>query len=469
MKSTEYDGTFMRSMLYEMLTNKDLLNRVDKIDYSLFEQSYVRLLVERILRYHHKYKEAPGMDMLTEVSLDPSMNGDGEVISRLVESFRDEEPVPVHNNSAFMADKINEYLDRVRLEKAINSVKATLGRGDVVAAVNEMRGIKTSSPSDSLAGYTIDKSSIKRAFAENELQPVIEFGGDMGIFFNRKLIRSSLIAVQASEKKGKTWLCIDFAYKAFKSRRKVAIFQTGDLGETELTRRILMKMCVAPLWPEDCGDIEYPVAIELVKGDEGKKESRVTTMNKRCNSPITEGLSNLAEEKFCRDFHLENGMGSMLRMYVCPSNSINVRGIEAVLDYWMAEYNFWPDVIIVDYADILAPEDLRGDPKERWNDTWLALNRLRQSRKACVIVPTQANAESYDAVTMGAKHFSRDKRKYAHATAVLGLNQTPSEKEQGIMRLNWLFNRGGANDPRQCLHVAQCMKLGRMFCEGILD
>lgn len=291
----------------------------------------------------------------------------------------------------------------------------------------------------------------------------------MGKFFNRKLIRSSLIAVQGSEKKGKTWVVLDFAYKAFKSRRKVAIFQTGDLGETEMTRRILMKMCVAPLWPEDCGDIQYPVAIELVTGEGGKKESKVVTINKRCTSSITEERSIAAMETFCKNFQLKNGMGAMLRMHVCPSNSINVRGMEAVLDNWMAEYNFWPDVIIVDYADILAPEDPKGDPKERWNDTWLALNRLRQSRKACVIVPTQANAESYDAVTMGAKHFSRDKRKYAHATAVLGLNQTPSEKEQGIMRFNWLFNRGGENNPRQCLHVAQCPTLGRMFIEGILD
>ena len=81
-----------------------------------------------------------------------------------------------------------------------------------------------------------------------------------------------------------------------------------------------------------------------------------------------------------------------------------------------------------------------------------------------VIAPTQADAASYGLDTLEASNFSEDKRKLAHVTGMLGLNQNASEKDGGIMRLNWIVLREGEFNTSRCLHVGQCLSLGRAFC-----
>ena len=149
---------------------------------------------------------------------------------------------------------------------------------------------------------------------------------------------------------------------------------------------------------------------------------------------------------------------------VHPTASVRVSDIDAILSRWEIERNFVPDVIIVDYADILAPENSRLQLRDQMNETWASLRRLSQERRCLVLVPTQASAKSYQKSLQTMTEFSEDKRKMAHVTGMLGLNQTEQEKPLGIMRLNWIVLRESPYSVRQCLFVAQCLALGRAMC-----
>jgi len=151
---------------------------------------------------------------------------------------------------------------------------------------------------------------------------------------------------------------------------------------------------------------------------------------------------------------------------VHANSTINVAGISDILKRWESELDFVPDVIIIDYADILAPEDSRKEARHQVNDTWKALRRLSQERHCLVLTPTQANAQSYDVKTLRMKHFSEDKRKLAHVTALLGLNQTDPERKLGVMRLNWILVREKAFSVDHCLWTTQCLSLGRALVQA---
>jgi hypothetical protein len=86
-----------------------------------------------------------------------------------------------------------------------------------------------------------------------------------------------------------------------------------------------------------------------------------------------------------------------------------------------------------------------------------------------VVAPTQADAASYEQHTQKMKNFSEDKRKLAHVTGLIGLNQTDTEKGGGIMRLNWIVLREAPFEARRCLYVAQCLPLGKVLCCSRLD
>jgi replicative DNA helicase len=146
-----------------------------------------------------------------------------------------------------------------------------------------------------------------------------------------------------------------------------------------------------------------------------------------------------------------------------------VKDIDKVLQGWVVEKGFVPDIVVIDYADILAPERKNLMGRDAVNESWAAMRRLAQERRLLVISPTQADADSYDRWIMGMRNFSEDKRKLSHVTGMLGLNQTEVEKKLMVSRLNWLVLREESHNPRRCLYVGQCPPLGRMMTCSVLQ
>ncbi len=302
-------------------------------------------------------------------------------------------------------------------------------------------------------------------FAEGT-DPLIKFSGDAGRFFNSALTRESLIAIQGPEKRGKTFWCMEFMMRALRQRRKVAFFQVGDLSQRQVLMRFGARVSGMPLWPNQCGDIRYPKSIKImanVKGQNVVKHTSIKYKTKTCDQHITQEICEQSVKRFLRHCGLSK-KHTHLMISDHPSGTATVRDIEGILDQWEVEKSFIPDIIIIDYADILAPESRKHEGRDRTNETWMALRRLSQERRVLVISPTQADASSYDRHIQSMKNFSEDKRKLAHVTGLFGLNQDDREKEQSIMRLNWIVLRESAYNIRQCLYVGQCLPLGRMVC-----
>jgi hypothetical protein len=305
-----------------------------------------------------------------------------------------------------------------------------------------------------------DRKAWLRAFAE-PAEPLITFPGAGGRFFNHALTRDSLVGIQAPEKRGKTFWCVEFAVRALRNRKKVALFQVGDLSESQLLLRLGVRLAQAPLYEDLCGQVDIPRKIE--RDEQAELGVEVSYEAKKVRKPLSFSMVDRAR----RDFMRANGLShkkSYLKTSTHPNSSINVRGIETILDQWAYEEGFIPDVVIIDYADILAPEEQKKEGRDMVNDTWKALRRMTQQRHVLGVVPTQANAQAYEAQTQGMKHFSNDKRKLAHVTGMFALNQTEEEKEAQVMRLNWIVLRESPFSTKRCLYVGQCLPLARAFC-----
>ena len=105
-------------------------------------------------------------------------------------------------------------------------------------------------------------------------------------------------------------------------------------------------------------------------------------------------------------------------------------------------------------------EQILGLIRDAINNTWKAMRALSQRRHCCVVTATQADADSYDSWLLSMSNFSEDKRKYAHVTAMAGINQTQPEKERGIYRLNWLVGREFEFTESQVVWTAACLTVG---------
>jgi replicative DNA helicase len=135
-----------------------------------------------------------------------------------------------------------------------------------------------------------------------------------------------------------------------------------------------------------------------------------------------------------------------------------MRDIKNQADQWCQE-GWVPDVVVIDYADILAPMHSTDEGREQINKTWKAMRALSQSGHALVATATQSSAKGYSANILTRKEFSDDKRKMAHVTAMIGINISEEEKENGLMRLNYIVLRDDEFVSTKCIHVASAIDL----------
>ena len=109
-------------------------------------------------------------------------------------------------------------------------------------------------------------------------------------------------------------------------------------------------------------------------------------------------------------------------------------------------------MVVIDYADLLGVEEhtKRQDVRHQMNASWMTMRRIALTYHCLVVTATQTAATAYNSWIIRKKDFSEDKRKNAHVTGMIGINQSeksddgqPSEKELGVYRLNWVVLRGG--------------------------
>lgn len=154
------------------------------------------------------------------------------------------------------------------------------------------------------------------------------------------------------------------------------------------------------------------------------------------------------------------------RLATYPSGTLTCNEMRSCLDEWEAQDDFVPDVIVVDYSDIMAA--VEREFRHRQNEVWMGLRAISQERHALVATATQTDADSYKSALLKLSNFSEDKRKFGHVTAMWGLNQDPRgrEKDLGIMRLNTLLVREGAFNSTDVVTVLQDLAGGRPFTES---
>lgn len=304
----------------------------------------------------------------------------------------------------------------------------------------------------------IDKDAFMKPFMSKQ-EPLFVYPGDVGRFFGNSLEREGFLSFVAPEKTGKTWMLIDLAVRAMLQRKKVAFFEVGDMSEEQVIRRFQIRATQYPQrapnnkWPFK---LKYPLKIvpPASRGELADVEYKIKEFEKeRSGGWFWEKTQEVINAK-------GKSNKSYFRLAVRPNFSINVDGIKSTIRMWQIRDDFVPDVVVVDYADILAPPPGRLEVRDQINVTWKQLRNLSAVQHCLVVTATQANAKSYERDTIDRRHFSEDKRKMAHCTGMIGLNVTGEEKELGIIRLNWIVRREEDFSSQRCIYCAGNLRIG---------
>lgn len=507
------EGYIERRIVTGFIVSADYISLILSIwDAALLASPEAAMLTTWCLEYYEKYRKAPQreIDAIFTAKMPELTDTQIAALEEIINSMGEEYD---HDsfNADYLADQTKTYLKERNIQRYKDRLDIALERNNYLEAETLLAGFKpiVDVSTTALAPFTISPSELNRIFNKTAA-PIMKMPGVLGEMMNDHLIRSGFIAFLGSAKVGKTSMLLECAFKALKSRCNVAFFQAGDMTYEQQVKRFAVylanksnkaKYCRKMLVPlEDCwlhqNDIcdnrnraNYDdIPFESMKRKDYEKQSHeafMTAFNAHPNhrvcrncrqwryngavwfkeKPATTPLTYKEAYRVIRKMQKRYGK-KRLQISTHPNETLSIGKMNALLDIWEKTINFSPDVICLDYADLLIPDPdyARLDFRHQQNKTWQRLRKLSQDRHCLLITATQADAKSYDKTKLlGMTNFSEDRRKIDHVTAMYGLNQTDVQKALGIMQINEIAIREGDFDPKKPVTVLQRLQMGKPY------
>lgn len=454
MKVTEYkSGGRAAQVLAGMATDRAVCGAVAaRWDGRMFGSRWENLVAGWCVAHYEKYRKAPGRAVESYFDAWAAKKSRDKDAVDLVEAFLQSlsdrfagaKQAPA---SEYLLDLAARHFDEVRVRNLREELEGDLGDGDLEAAKDRIRKFSGVGVGQK-AGMDLyqDEEPILAAF-EDDGDNVFKWGQPaLDNFFAGALEREAFIAFQAVEKRGKSFWLQEVAWAASQGGADVAFFETGDQSQRQILRRIAARAAGRPFRPDK--RVQVPVSMQPGEPPRVEYETR----------SFPDKMTGDEARRAVRRAGKRSGVGR-LKLSVHPNTSISVEGISGVLSDWERTEAFVPSVVVVDYADVMAPMSKKDDDRAEINDTWKALRRLSQEAHCLLVVATQAKAEAAEAITLTRKHFANDKRKYGHVTGMVGINQTEGEKAAGVFRLNWILGRDLDFPESTCVYTAGCLPL----------
>ena len=503
-------GVIERQIVKDLIVSKKAIeNFIANGEAKLLVSTTAQTLAKWCIEYYKKYKQAP-KEKIEIIFAEKLQGSDSETIadvSEILNSLSDEYEKDSEFTQADI-DRVVTYCRQRKLEEMSDQIKNLLDNKrfeDAEKLVMEFRAMAVDDDDLQFLDVLNSENYVtpekwNECYATNS-ENVIHYPKALGEFWNDQLVRGGFVALLAPEKRGKSFLMLDMAMRGVATGSTVVFFQAGDMTESQQMMRIFSYLTHSSVRKKNCGEILVPCvdcwlnqtgqcvspecaskihlnftcgSPKLVKYEDLEDAFYQYPSYTPCNDclsainvpylkklpsipPLTEKIASKAladwQKKAKGDFYL----------VTYSNDSLTVSTINERLDKLKEDEDVTPDVVIIDYADILAtePNSKNMDFRNQQNQIWKKLRALSQDRKCLVVTATQAAKSSYGKETLELTDFSEDKRKFAHVTAMYSMNQTTEEKKIGILRLSELVVRDDNFNADKQVKIMQCLSRGR--------
>lgn len=454
-----------KAVLVAAITNTNILRRIASLkgkepSFQPFGSSYANLVLSWAITHVHQYEKAPGRAIKTYFAEWAEKSQDEEVVSaierlltHLSEFSKQQEEVNVDH----VLDMAGKLFNKVKIGRTLEAARNALDAGMLDRAE---KALLEFSRVEVGLGSGVDVFTDESAMgfvSDEEREPLFKYPGALGLFFHKLLQRETFLAFRGREKIGKSYFLMDMAYRALLARKRTCFFSVGDMTENQVKERLYARAAEHPFdsrdgkWPYT---IQIPKHIRTRKREDDEKEPPLPEVDFE-ERKYKKGLTTDNVKEACQRLMLDRVKSKKSYFKVsCHSNdSITILGIKDILESW-ANQGWVADVVVLDYADILAPLNTRADPRDQIDATWKKMRAISQELHCLFVTATQTDAAAYDKRIQDMRNFNGDKRQNAHPDAIIGINQTAAEKELKLYRLNFAVNRRMDWSYRQCCYVA---------------
>lgn len=506
-----------RKIVIGLISSTEYLHEIRKqINAKYFEAKAAKLIAQWCLEYYDEFSQAPG-HMMEQLYFDKLKKGlvqsdvaeeiEDDILPGLSEEFADN-----GNDLRSLMHYSKKYFKERQLQLLRDDIDVNLSKGNVDKALALVSSFNDSTISDEFGEQlnlnTPDLLPAVETALTITYQPLIKFAGALGDFWNHSFVRGALIGLLAREKMGKTWDLMEFGLLAVEQKNNVAFFQAGDMTANQMLRRLAINrtgktdkekytgqsFCTV----KDCAKNQLNLCDKRIRESgfgvfEDRNWDIKTLRNEITMDDLIEAYKIFPEYQPCYNCsdYSHNSWGvpwiqpqtvkmisvvqtvkmmedyfvkknKNLRLCTYPNGTLTTKEIRKVLKQWKLIDNWQPDVIIIDYADLIVSTN-KTEERHKQNEVWKDLRGINQETDTLMITATQADANSYESDLLKLKNYSEDKRKYSHCTAFYGLNQDRHgrEKKMNLMRINELILREDEFDVNKTVTVIQNLRKGK--------
>lgn len=449
-----------KDILIGMITNTEFLKQITPIyKEEYFVLPYARTVSKWVLEYYEKYEKAPDSDigsLFEQKKLSIKDNNQTESISTFLEKISERHEDSSNFNVEYNVDKAEQYFNESALDLHIEKVKFHKNLGDYAAANAEISKFKRPEKgvgcSESI--WCDEAATIEAIRIDDEKNILVKYPGDLGKVI-RPLRSEDFIAFIGPPKRGKSFELVELAILASLNRKNV-LFVTLEMPAKQLRQRILQRITGEVIATysnvEDYCEVEVPyfdpafnINQQIIKRKERKKY-----MTPR---------SALRKMEYAKKFV----GGDNFRIISASANTMTEWDLERHLDNLEHYDGFIPQVILVDYADIMK-SDRKEEHRHQIDRKWQGLRRIGQERKCLMVTVSHTTRETLNR-DCRESDLAEDTRKLNHLTMCIAINQMKHEKAEGFKRLSVLMDRFEEADTYKEAVVTYSLKFGAIYLD----
>lgn len=388
-------------------------------------------VVVRVYDYIDKYKAPPGEHIadLLEDKLESKNKREANTYKDIIESLFD---LKEGINAEYVMSQLGDFIRRQSLRAvAVDLAKAL--QKDTEESLEEADHLIKSANTTALRvfepGLRLSNLDGVLKFLDN---PATAFATGIPEFDRRGFgpTRKEMYLYIADTKTGKTWMMIHLAKIAIMGNLKV-LHISLEMSEEKVSQRYVQTLFAVSKRKETF----------ITKRFKKSKRGKLEITEKEITPKLTLDDPNIRKKLLKKLKRWQNRILDNIIVKQFPTGKLTLGELEAYLDNLETTEGFVPDLLIVDYPDLMKLNVGGGQVRHALSETYKGLRGIAVARNLALAVPTQGNRDGAKAKTMGRTHVSEAYSKIADADAVTTYSQTEGEKALGLARLSVVAGR----------------------------
>lgn len=402
-----YGNDYQKKIVQAIMSDHkfaEQMNEVIKVDY--FDLAYLKFIVQIIFEYYARYKDFPSHEIITVISREKFKHKkDQNILLQISSYLNDIKDRPLNGDTAYVKESSLDFCKKQSLKGTMLEIVDLVDNSkydDIIGKVK--KALEAGSEKDIGHDYfeDIDKRMVKSSrdtistgFKFLDAKNVLD--GGFG--------RGELIIMMGPSGSGKSMLCCIFGANAILAGKNV-IHYTFELSK------------------EKTG-IRYDSYITGIPQNMMFENREI----------LREKLSELSRE---------TNLGKLI-IKEWPTKSATVQTLRNHIERVQTIKEFVPDLIIVDYADIMKSSKGYDAKRFELESIYEELRATAVEIKVPIITASQTNRSSIKEEVVTLDFIAESYNKAMVSDVIFTISRLDDDKQKGMARLYLAKNRSGAD------------------------